>query len=60
MDRFVEVFVKAFWQDNQGTPYCPFRHPDTVHLLAYATIMLNTDLHRANIDTRKKVSETVS
>ena len=54
VDRFVEVFVKAFWQDNQGTPYCPFRHPDTVHLLAYATIMLNTDLHRANIDTRKK------
>jgi hypothetical protein len=48
INRFVEVFVKVFWQDNSGTQYCPFKHPDTVHLLSYAIIMLNTDLHRAN------------
>lgn len=48
IDRFVEVFVKTYWQDNSGTPYCPFRQQLTVHLLAYAIIMLNTDLHRAN------------
>lgn len=48
INRFVEVFVKAFWQDNSGTQYCPFRHPDTIHLLSYAIIMLNTDLHRAH------------
>jgi Sec7-like guanine-nucleotide exchange factor len=54
INRFVEVFVKAFWQDNQGTVYCPFRHPDTVHLLSYAAILLNTDLHRANTDNKKQ------
>jgi Sec7-like guanine-nucleotide exchange factor len=34
--------------------YCPFRHPDTVHLLSYAAILLNTDLHRANTDNKKQ------
>lgn len=58
IDRFVEVFVKAFWQDNQGTDCCPFRHPDTVHLLAYAAILLNTDLHRANTDKTKNKKMT--
>lgn len=53
IDRFVEVFQKAYWQDNHGTPYCPFKTPDTVHLLSYAIIMLNTDLHRANVDDKK-------
>ncbi len=59
VDRFVEVFVKAFWQDNHGTSYCPFRHSDTVHLVAYATIMLNTDLHRANADKKKRKKMTL-
>lgn len=48
INRFVEVFVKTFWQDNRNTVYCPFQHSDTLHLLAYAIIMLNTDLHRAS------------
>jgi len=52
VDRFVEVFVKVFWQDNSGTERCPFRHPDTVHLLTYAIIMLNTDHHRANVEKK--------
>jgi hypothetical protein len=57
INRFVEVFVKAFWQDNSGTEHCPFRHEDTVHLVAYAIIILNTDLHKVNLDkkgTKKK------
>jgi hypothetical protein len=54
VDRFVEVFVKAYWLDNSGTQYCPFRHPDTVHLTGYAIIMLNTDLHRASLNKDKK------
>eukprot|EP00981_Chlorochromonas_danica_P004234 scaffold857_cov152-Ochromonas_danica.AAC.17 len=58
INRFVEVFVKAFWQDNSGTSYCPFRHPDTVHLLSYAIIMLNTDLHRANTDKKRNKKMT--
>lgn len=46
VDRLVEVFTKAFWQDNNGTSFCPFSSPDTVHIIAYAIILLNTDLHR--------------
>lgn len=53
IDRFIVAFVKIFWLDNRNTEHCPFNHEDTVHLLAYATIMLNTDLHRANIDKKK-------
>lgn len=58
INRFVEVFVKAFWQDNSGTQFCPFSHPDTIHLLSYAIIMLNTDLHRANLDNSTKFTGT--
>merc|ERR1711871_1777892 len=43
-----------YWQDNDKTEYCPFRHSDTVHLLSFAIIMLNTDLHRARDDGTKK------
>jgi len=53
VDRFVEVFVKAFWQDNSGSVHCPFSHPDTVHVVAYAIIVLNTDHHRANTSKLK-------
>lgn len=48
IDRFVTAFVRVYWQDNMSTSYCPYRQQDTVHLLAYAIIMLNTDLHRAS------------
>merc|ERR1711871_1755667 len=54
IDRFIDSFVKVYWQDNDKTEYCPFRHADTVHLLSFALIMLNTDLHRATDDGAKK------
>lgn len=54
INRFVEVFVKAFWQDNSGTAHCPFKKEDTVHLLAYAVILLNTDLNNVNLDKKGK------
>lgn len=48
IDRFVTAFVRVYWEDNMSTSYCPYRQQDTVHLLSYAIIMLNTDLHRAS------------
>jgi brefeldin A-inhibited guanine nucleotide-exchange protein len=57
IDRFMSAFVKIFWQDNHGTEYSPFKHSDTVHLLGYAIIMLNTDLHRANMDKKKNAKK---
>lgn len=54
IERFMEVFATTFWQDNQGTPCCPFRHRDTILVVSYSIIMLNTDLHKANTDNKKK------
>jgi hypothetical protein len=51
--RFVVAFVKVFWDANFGTQFCPFHQEDTVHLLAYAIIMLNTDLHRAGAGDKR-------
>eukprot|EP01032_Pedospumella_encystans_P009092 gene9092-10735_t len=60
INRFVEVFVKAFWQDNSGTANCPFKKEDTVHLLAYAIIILNTDLNNVNLDKKGKKRQRMS
>lgn len=54
IDRFIEAFVKVYWQDNSGSEFCPFQHSDTIHLLSYSLIMLNTDLHRASDGGKKK------
>lgn len=57
IDRFITAFVTVYWQDNRHTEFCPFQHEDTVHLLAFAVIMLNTDLHRANMDKKKNAKK---
>jgi hypothetical protein len=54
IDRFVETFQMAYWADNHGTQNCPLKHSDTVHILAFAVIMLNTDLHRASAGPKNK------
>ena len=49
IDRILSTFAQCYWEDNAGDHIkCPFRHQDTVYLLSYAIIMLNTDLHKAN------------
>lgn len=61
IDRFVTAFVHVYWQDNMSTSFCPYRQQDTVHLLSYAVIMLNTDLHKASVvgDTSRRGSTKV-
>ena len=54
IDRILSTFCLRYWADNQGTPRCPFRHEDTVFVVAFAAIMLNTDLHRANADAKNR------
>jgi hypothetical protein len=54
IDRFVEAFQKLYWADNHGSKCCPLKSADTVHILTFAIIMLNTDLHRAQQDNKKK------
>jgi len=49
IDRLLTTFAQCFWEDNSGNvECCPFSHQDTVYLLAFAVIMLNTDLHKAD------------
>ena len=54
IDRLITVFAQCFWEDNAGTACCPFSHQDTVFILAFSVIMLNTDLHKASLDDSRK------
>jgi hypothetical protein len=54
IDRLVCTFAQCYFEDNAGDSYhCPFKHQDTVYLLVFAIIMLNTDLHKTESKTRK-------
>jgi len=45
----MSTFAQCYWEDNAGdTKNCPFHDQDTVYLLSFAIIMLNTDLHKTN------------
>ena len=54
IERFVYTFARCFWEDNRNSECCPFADEDTVLLITYATIMLNTDLHHANSDKKRQ------
>jgi hypothetical protein len=48
IDRIMCTFAQCYWEDNAGDNLlCPFQDQDTVFLLSFAIIMLNTDLHKA-------------
>merc|ERR1711935_451256 len=49
IDRIMNTFAQCFWEDNAGDHgKCPFQDQDTVFLLSFAIIMLNTDLHKTS------------
>lgn len=44
------TFSQCYWEDNAGDHgKCPFRDEDTVFLISFAIIMLNTDLHKTSM-----------
>jgi hypothetical protein len=44
------TFSQCYWEDNAGDhDRCPFQDQDTVFLIAFAIIMLNTDLHKTSM-----------
>lgn len=54
IDRVVGTFSQCYFEDNAGDiQRCPFKDQDTVYLLVFAIIMLNTDLHKSNSKSRK-------
>lgn len=49
IDRIISTFAACYWEDNAGDQlHCPFHDQDSVFLLSFAIIMLNTDLHKMN------------
>eukprot|EP01041_Mallomonas_annulata_P008580 gene8580-17701_t len=56
-DRLIEAFAKVFWQDNRGTPFADFKHQDTVYVLSFAVILLNTELHKKRDKKNPKMSK---
>ena len=49
VDRIVSTFSQCFWEDNAADiRNCPFQNQDTVFVVSFAIIMLNSDLHKAN------------
>lgn len=45
IDRFMETFSKELYAQQTGVGNCVFKNADAVFILAFSTIMLNTDLH---------------
>ena len=53
IDRVMTTFSQCYWEDNAGDYYrCPFDDQDTVFLLSFAIIMLNTDLHKVSLKSK--------
>lgn len=55
IDRLLCSFAQCFFEDNAGdNTCCPFKDEDTVYLLVFAIIMLNTDLHKVDNPKSKR------
>ena len=53
----MSTFAQCYWEDNAGDhKNCPFQDQDTVFLLSFAIIMLNTDLHKSNAPNSSRTS----
>jgi brefeldin A-resistance guanine nucleotide exchange factor 1 len=54
IDRFMDAFSKEYYR-QQGENSV-FKNADSVFVLAFSTIMLNTDLHNPNIKNKKRMT----
>ena len=55
IDRFMLKFAEKYVNDNPGT----FANADTVYVLSYSVVMLNTDLHSPQVKQRMTLDEFV-
>lgn len=55
IDRIMEKFAAKFVQDNPGR----YANADSAYVLSFAVIMLNTDLHSAQIKKKMTIEEFV-
>jgi Sec7-like guanine-nucleotide exchange factor len=54
IERLVNTFAQCYHEDNEGEFSCA----DTVMVLAYSTIMLNTDLHNPHVKAKLRMKRT--
>ena len=54
IERLVEVFAQRYCACNRDIVKS-LRNPETVFILAFAIIMLNTDLHTPNLKPERKM-----
>ncbi|PKI83678.1 guanine nucleotide exchange protein for ADP-robosylation factor [Malassezia vespertilionis] len=55
IDRFMLKFAERYVEGNKGT----FANADTVYVLAYSVIMLNTDAHNPQVKHRMTLQEFI-
>ncbi|MBI2792499.1 MAG: hypothetical protein HYX61_11120 [Gammaproteobacteria bacterium] len=55
IERIMEAFAHSYFEKNEGKDGFPFQKQDDVFILAFAIIMLNTDLHNPSIKNKMKV-----
>ena len=55
IEKILEEFAREYSVCNQAAIYRHFNSSDTLFLLAYATAILNTDLHSRSIRPDKKM-----
>lgn len=55
IDRFMLKFAEKYVDDNPGT----FANADTVYVLSYSVVMLNTDQHNAQVKNRMTVEDFI-
>lgn len=55
IDRLMEAFAQGLHAAHGGSASLPFKTPDAGFVLAFSTIMLNTDLHNPNMDDAKRM-----
>jgi IQ motif/SEC7 domain-containing protein len=56
IEKLVEVFARRYIECNQMF-VAGFRAPDTIFVLAYAMVLLNTDLHNSSIKPERKMRQ---
>merc|ERR1712137_329812 len=64
IDRIMNAFARKYFAENSERPTSKgasiFKSEDSVYLLAFATIMLNTDLHSMNVKTKMTQEQFVT
>lgn len=57
IDRLMEAFSKEVYRQQADKGACIFKNSDAAYVLAFSTIMLNTDLHNPTIKADRRMTQ---